>query len=63
MLIIMASLIKIHLARNPANGGKPARFAIIIIRIIFSFLEWWGALIFFCLEFFTNMITISTEVQ
>jgi len=47
ILVIVNSLISIHLARNPANGGKPARFAMIIISIHFSFLVFGDVLIFF----------------
>jgi hypothetical protein len=63
MLVVVNSLINIHLIKNPAIGGNPAKFAITISRIHFSFLEFGDALIFFCLEFFINIITSRTELQ
>jgi hypothetical protein len=63
MSVVVNSLISIHLIKNPAIGGKPAKFAIIISKTHFSFLEFGDALIFFCFEFFKNMITSRTELQ
>jgi hypothetical protein len=63
IFVILNSLINIHLIRNPDMGGNPARFAIIISRIHFSFLEFGVALIFSCFEFFINIITNRTELQ
>jgi len=63
MYVIASSLISIHLIKNPASGGSPAKFAITSSRIHFSFLEFGIALIFFCLEFFINRITNKTEFQ
>jgi len=45
--VTVNSLISIHLIRNPAKGGSPAKFAMIRSRIHFSFLEFGEALIFF----------------
>lgn len=61
--VTVNSLINIHLIRNPAKGGSPAKFAIIRSRTHFSFLEFGEALIFFCFEFFKNRITRRTEFQ
>jgi hypothetical protein len=63
MFVAVNSLISIHLIRKPAMGGSPAKFAITKSRIHFSFLEFGDALIFFCFEFFKNMITSRTELQ
>lgn len=63
ILVTANSLINIHLTMNPANGGKPARFAITRSRIHFSFLEFGVVLIFSCFEFFKNIITSKTEFQ
>ncbi len=63
MPVVANSLISIHLTRNPANGGIPAKFAIIKIRSHFSFLVDVVELIFFCFEFFKNSTTSRTELQ
>jgi len=63
MLVAANSFINIHLTKNPARGGSPAKFAMIRRSIHFSFLELGFALIFFCFDFFRNTTTSSTEFQ
>lgn len=63
ILVIENSLINIHLMRNPANGGIPAKFAMIKSKTHFSLLVDGIELIFFCFEFFKNRTTNKTELQ